>query len=659
MMQGPPRRSPSHERAMSPADRPHDFGPLDQDTRHHERDEAADGSAVNAAASETRGRSQLGVFTQHPSSHRADADARHRIDLIKTVANHEKATLMTRLEQLAAECAELRTQLSRAHQQVLEYQKSFGTLNDYAGRQMKLHDEVVSLRDTVRHWQDKEQEARAECRELHTVLDTLQRRRTVPSTLEEKLADLQQRLAVAHMQRQDLASEMEDVRRAYATRRAAMQTRAVAAGLMPAGVHTSTTATAEDHITWQLRGKLADLELQTTQRGTRITELQRAADVLEGEICARPAATVAAMEEPLPRVTALPGVAASTPGPKGVMDGADVDAIPIAEMVARALSSREWIKLVHVGTFDITYKHVASGRVVPDLGKELAAEREARKQERLAASSSPATQEVIIVATPAATGGKADVAGMTPLPRTATAHAAMAKDLERLSLKLRAVTDENAKLRMLLDLVARSVVVGSRPPSAATAVPAAAPGPDGASCGASPVPNDATVRAATPNVDARGASVSVTLDGDDESMLATRLRASQEANAVLNSRCAELLTTVAAKDAELGALRSTIQNYERLTALTTASSASMPTPTVGALREELAALRDALLEERNRSLCFEDEIQRLKSRPAAVVRIGAGGTDVAAASYPPAVALMPFGGGSTGAASSSMSASFS
>ncbi len=102
-------------------------------------------------------------------------------------------------------------------------------------------------------------------------------------------------------------------------------------------------------------------------------------------------------------------------------------------------------------------------------------------------------------------------------------------------------------------------------------------------------------------------------------MTATLLVKSEQANATLNKRCADLMTLLAEKDERIASLQSMVRQRMPSTA-TSGSPGPLETPTQASLRDEMAVLRDRLLEERNRCIALEEEVKRLKSRPSSVFR---------------------------------------
>lgn len=576
----------------------------------------------------------------------AGGSVEERIASVKASARHEKQVLLDRIAELAQELRVAERERQKHAARTAEYHRVFGSLDSFASRQAQLHEELVSLRDAVRLWQDKEAAARTEAREVRRTLDAVRRNGTHDSG-ESRLGDLEDRLALAHLQRAELIRERDDVER-MATARSLHHE--LGAGVSSPG-----------QTDWQLRGKRADVDGQLRRKDALIASLTAAAESLRTAMESERSDEVGAANRKCPgcqqpqwaspfcpstghehlgynkaggdaRRGASQPAAANRPGASGTNNvpgtpslprpqPSDVSDKPVfkpmdAEAMQRrvddAIASGDWAKRVQVGSFDVTYRHKVTGETVADLGhhfdandradheaavrrwEAMALQRDAQKavdSQGQGSKPDPATRG-------STTGGSG--AASSPMGKGVNVRPAMAKEVAALVERLKESTAENAQLRSLLARVAKTGVVGWKPPpgrdAAAADAAAAAPTPQ------RPPANVPLPGPADGGADGEGGVVS--LHNEDDVMVLTKLQRVESECGALSARCTELILELSRRDERVAELQEMIKTHRMADA--------PPGSVEHGLRLELAGLRDKLVAEERRTAALEDELRRAK-----------------------------------------------
>ena len=104
---------------------------------------------------------------------RVESNHQARLQSIKQAASQKKMILLNRIEELSVALQAQSKECAAPTEELDEYHRVFGPLGDFSARQVGLREEVVSLRDNVRQWQEKEQQARTEVKRLQRIIDGL------------------------------------------------------------------------------------------------------------------------------------------------------------------------------------------------------------------------------------------------------------------------------------------------------------------------------------------------------------------------------------------------------------------------------------------------------------------------------------------------------
>ncbi len=521
--------------------------------------------------------------------------------------------LVRRVTELTALVSTLQQAVAAKDQTLQRYHTALGPLDEFCTVQVQLREEIMSLRDTVRMWQERESQARSHIRGLERVIDGIRRQSAGGGdheSAEDRLADLQNRLSHAYLHRSTI---LEDIRKAGELFRAYEVQSAVMGVGLHQGLHSREEVGANhagEHLQWKCRGKLADLELQLKQKESLIQALTAAAADLEKVIatsafkdrigeanrrcpgCQKPQWTSPYCPLTGHQHTGCDGVPSSTVSvsPSAINYGT------LETMEEEAIKSGEWRKLVQVGSFAVSYQHVQTGKIVTDLRKELLEMRETqnRQQKTGAAETKNEERQQMQEAVANAVRSSAE-SSLHRLHQQGSDS--MAKEIALLVRTLEERNEQIRRLKSLLRSVAESGMAGAAPPLAeTTAVPASTP-----AAPVSPQDEGPSAREAT----AATATAMIGLGSEDLSMTETIRERLVHENALLNRRCTEVILELSSAKERVAALEAEVQAL-RFRDDQRANDHE--------LRGQLQLMRDELLRERRRSLRLKEELDVLTDR---------------------------------------------
>jgi hypothetical protein len=601
---------------------------------HREEDVASHQSPFDVQRAYARPDGLLASATRPPGLYEESHQA--RVANVKAAAAREKMVLLDRIEQLSIALQQLSRDLEVRTTELDEYHRVFGTLGDFATRQVAMREELVSLRDSVRHWQEREQEGSEEIRRLHRLLDSV--RRSGHESAEDRLGDLERRIASAHALKGNVEQQLKDLDALETARKAHISLSSSRQLNQISGV-----AADPDLADWQIRGKRADLNRLLEQYTANIQSLDAAADSMRSVSSSDRWTSIGAANRRCPGCgaaqwstpfcpstghrhlgfegatpargarggTSSPSPAAnygdaasSTAEAEAVLDDPEPTYVPPSkdELMARvegALRSHEWSKLVQVGTFQVTYRHEASGRTVSDLAGHFVdrsreehetrhrdwvarrGAREQRRREREMRAAEDAERSRLAKLAEEARAARGDAADHV--------HKGFGGQVKQLVEKLNEMTEENKKLRALLSRTAKSGVVGWHPPSQTQTPP--------------PRGSDSTP---SPHVDREV----VALHDEDDVQIATKMNRLQRENTEMSARCTALILDLCKRDERIADLQQMVLNLQQINDPTAPSAEQ-------ALRSELADVRANLVIQGRKAMAADDEVRRLRAAAAA------------------------------------------
>lgn len=508
------------------------------------------------------------VFTPKLSSGTAtvvtDGTLYKRLNDVQNVAARDRAGLMKRIEDLCATIRTLREEVRERDDAVQQFQRLLGPVDEFSTRQVQLREEIVLLRDNVRHWQEREAAAREECGRLRRTIDGLKRTSDFDSA-ESRLVDLQERLARAHLQAHEAEQELRELQDLSQQQQ----------------VHSDVTqrsALAEQQA-WRARGREAELTLVVQQKQALVESLSQAVKQLEAVATTPSGQEIGASNRKCPGCGKPQWLSPYCPQTGHGHLGFGID------LVAAALDSGEWRKLVQVGTFEVSYQHVATGRVVQDLRAELV---NSLSTSRVAvvASSSPASAQQ---------GGEEKPAAVPPLSLTPNVKPNYTKEVERLLHELKRKQEENNKLRGLLKSIVKRGMI---------AMPIA-----------NPVIPNATDQAQNSQPQA-GSSSSCALEVASE---AKNVKTDDEL-VVLRRRVIELIIQVAQRDEQIRSLQAVVESRLGRDGVSgpatpfAALAEAADKRSIAVLTEQLRDAQEECKKEHLRCCALEDLLRNLNSQ---------------------------------------------
>ena len=340
------------------------------------------------------------------SSTTADQHTWKRMDHVRSAATRDKAVLLRRIEELSSDVRRLQEELRNRREDLEKYHSVFGPLHEFSASQVRLREQLVSLHDAVRHWQQKEADARAESRRLAQVIDKLKQSNSFDDSA-SRLADLEERLSHAYLQRKSVLEELNDVQQL------------VDSQVAHAKEFTEDSESMVESHLWKHRGKLAELHLQAKSKTQMIESLEKAVDDYRRNMKGKDVSQL--------NMRCVGCHAPQWSSPFCPATGHRHLGYCFEHAVEEALKRGEWKRLVHAATCEVSYENTKTGEIVSDLATHL----------QLKASREGGT--------------------MMAMNERPSGTPEIKKLLEQLHLK----NDENAKLRALLKAVAKSGMVGA------------------------------------------------------------------------------------------------------------------------------------------------------------------------------------------------------
>lgn len=421
---------------------------------------------------------------------------------VKETAQRDKRVLMGRIEELSRTIHELQRRSATQSDELESYHRAFGTLDDFTSRQVRVREEMVVLRDAVRMWQDRESDARREVARLGKVLESIKRGQKHASG-ESRLKDIEERLALAHLQRHEISEEIDDIVEMERTKRERhaillQRTASLAAngGSGPRGgggggesaqilaAELAAVAPGVDgsYLNWQMRGKLADLKRILKQKDEAIESLQKAADSLQAVSKSERFPAIGAANRPCPGCNDFAWKSAFCPatGQKHLAFDESLNEerqrekeaalrapvfVPlteedITERVQVWLEEGAWAMLKEytsagIEKGNVLYREKSSGRIVEDLRAIVEAQHQSLHDERMR------EYEKLLKDEKARREAMELEAAKDPIPALAV-QPSMKGEVLNLIAALEAKKDENLRLRALLENICSSGSVGAR-----------------------------------------------------------------------------------------------------------------------------------------------------------------------------------------------------